>query len=132
MVSRLARLFVGVLLLAGTTAALVAAAPQSASAVNFFGDACQGSGADSAACSGSGNDNISGTDGIILRAAALLSIIAGITAVVMIIVAAMMFITAAGDSNKIGNAKKIITYTVVGLVVIFLARAIVVFVVNNV
>jgi len=106
-------------------------APQTASAVNFLGDACQGAGANSAACQARG-ESISGSNGIILRAAAMLSLVAGVVAVIMIIIAAIMFITAAGDSNKISNAKKVITYTVVGLVIIFLARVIVAFLVGNV
>lgn len=102
------------------------------SAVNFFGDACTGSGKDSAACSGSGADTISGSDGIIIRAAELVSIVAGIAAVLIIMIAGIMFMTANGDSGKISTAKNAITYAVVGIVIIFLARTIVVFVVNNI
>lgn len=120
------------LALAGVFALAILVNPQPALAVNFFGDACNGAGSGAAACSGSGADNISGTDGIILRAAALISIVAGIAAVIVIMIAGIMFITAAGDSGKISTAKNTITYAVVGLVVIVLARAIVVFVVSNV
>lgn len=108
-----------------------ATVPQIASAVDFFGGACQGAAADSAACSGNG-DTITGTNGIILRAAGLLSVLAAVAAVIGIMIAAIMFITANGDSSKISNAKQMIIYIVVGLLVIFAARAIVVFVVNNV
>lgn len=107
-------------------------APQNAAAVDFFGGLCQGAGQGTAACSGDGKDNISGTDGVILKAAELVSIIAGIAAVIVIMIAAIMFITAGGDAGKISNAKKTIVYAVVGLVVIVLARTIVIFVIGNV
>lgn len=125
--SRLATLFVAV---AGTCT-IVVAVPQVASAVNFFGDACKGSGADSAACS-TDTDDISGPDGIILRVAGLVALIAGVAAVIVIMVGAVMFVTADGDSGKLSNARKTIAYAVVGLIVIVLARTVVVFVINNV
>ncbi len=109
-----------------------AVTPHTASAsVNLFGDPCR---ADSSSplCGANGSDNISGTNGIILRAASLLSIIAGITAVIMIMLAGIMFVTAAGDSSKISTAKKTLTYAIVGLIVIVLARTIVIFVVSRV
>jgi hypothetical protein len=106
--------------------------PQSASALDFFGGACSGAGSASAACSGNGNDNISGKNGIILRATELVSIIAGIAAIIVIMIAGIMFVTAGGDSNRISTAKNTIIYSVVGLVVIVLARTIVIFVVTRV
>jgi hypothetical protein len=115
----------------GAVLLLVALAPQSAAAVEFFGGLCEGAGSGTAACSG-GNEEISGTNGIILRATELVSIIAGIAAVIIIMIAGIMFITAAGDSNKISTAKKTIVYAVVGLVVIVLARTIVTFVIGNI
>jgi len=104
----------------------------SAAAFDFFGGVCTGAGSDSAACNKAGQKNITGTQGVILRAASLLAIIASVAAVIVILIAGMMFITAGGDSSKISSAKNTITYTVVGLIVIFLARAIVIFVVNRV
>lgn len=111
---------------------LVAVTPQKAAAVDFFGGLCQGAGNGTAACSGNGQDNISGTNGVILKAAGLVSIIAGIAAVIAIMIAGIMFMTAAGDSSKISTAKKTIVYAVVGLVVIVLARTIIIFVIGNI
>lgn len=110
----------------------VSAAPQTALAVDFFGGACSGAGSGSAACSGNGSDTITGTNGIILKAASLMSIIAGIAAVLVIMISGFLFITAGGDSNKISTAKNSLIYAIVGLVVIVLARAIVIFVVSRV
>ncbi len=111
---------------------LTAAAPHKAAAVDFFGGLCSGAGRGTAACSGNGQDNISGTNGVILKAAGLLSIIAGIAAVITIMIAGIMFMTAAGDAGKISSAKKTIVYAVVGLVVIVLARTIITFVIGNI
>ena len=105
---------------------------QPASAVDLFGNVCKGSGKNSAACSGNGQDNISGTNGVILKAANLIAIIAAITAVIMIMIGGFMMITAGGDTNRSGTGRKTITYTVVGLIVIALARTIVAFVVTRV
>jgi len=46
-------------------------------------------------------------------------------AVLMIVVGGVMFLTAAGDPGRIGNAKKMLTATVIGLLIIFLAWLIV-------
>lgn len=123
------------LLLPLLIAGIMFAAPVSqVGAVDLFGGQCQAgqAGANSAACSGNGDDTISGTDGIILRAAALLSIVASIAAILVIMIAGIIFITAGGDSGKVSNARNMIIYSIVGLIVIFLARTIVAFVVTNV
>lgn len=127
---RLSRLVACLAVVAALATFVVVAAPQAVSAIDYLRDACKGAGASSAACSG--KDTITGSGGIILRAAELLSIVAGIVGVIVIMFAGFAFITAGGDSGKITTAKQTITYTVVGLVVIFLARAIVIFVVNAV
>jgi hypothetical protein len=105
---------------------------QSVSAINLFGDVCKGAGSGSAACSGNGKDTISGSNGVILRAANLLSIIAGVAAVIMIMIGGFMMITGAGDSSRIGTGRKTIIYAIVGIIVIVLARTIVAFVVTRV
>lgn len=116
----------------GSLVIVLALGTNTVSAVNFFGEACKGTGSSSAACSGNGSDNISGTGGIILQAASLIAIIAGIAAVIMIIIGGFMFVTAGGDSSKVSNARNTIIYSVVGLIVIVLARTIVGFVVTRV
>jgi hypothetical protein len=131
MTRRLRILLVGSLLAVGFSGLALLASPQAA-AVNLFGNACSGAGRDSAACSGSGADTITGTDGIIIKAAELVSIVAGIAAVLVIMLAGIMFMTANGDSGKISTAKSALTYAIVGILIVFLARTIVVFVVNSI
>ena len=104
---------------------------QTAGAVDFFGDACE-QGSDSTVCDANGQDNISGNNGVILRAANLIAIISGIAAVIMIIIGGFMMVTAGGDSSRLSSAKKTIIYSIVGLIVILLARLIVGFVVTRV
>lgn len=134
---RLAVYFIRLAVVAVSSLAIVMAfGAQPALAVDFFpgsnpDDVCSGAAADSAACSGTGDDILTGNDGVILRAAELIAIVAGIAAVITIIIAGIMFITASGDANKISTAKKTVIYAVVGLLVIVLARAIVIFVVGN-
>jgi hypothetical protein len=108
---------------------------QTAGAINLFGDACDQPGADqSSVCSADDQDNISGSDGdgIVLQAASLIAVVAGVTAVIMIAIGGFMMITAGGDSQKVGTARKTIIYAVVGLVVIILARSIIGFVVTHI
>jgi hypothetical protein len=55
----------------------------------------------------------------------------GLIAVVMILYGGFMWMTAGGNEDKVSTAKKIITAAVIGLIVILLAWAIVIFVVNS-
>lgn len=112
---------------------VVSLVPAAASAIDLLPDTtCHSRAADAPACDPDGSDNITGTDGIIQRATNLISIVAGIAAVIGIIIGGFMFVTAGGDSGRIGTAKKTITYSVVGLIIIALARTIIVFVISRV
>lgn len=111
---------------------VVSLVPAAASATELLDPACQGRAADAPACDPDGSDNITGPDGVIQKAANLLSIIAGIAAIIGIIIGGFLFVTAAGDSGKVSSAKKTITYCVVGLIIIALARTIIVFVISRV
>lgn len=55
---------------------------------------------------------------------------AALIAVIMIIVAGYKFITSAGDADKIDSAQKTLTASIIGLVIIFIARLLVEFVVK--
>ncbi len=77
-------------------------------------------------------DPVSGDDGIISKAANMLAVAAAIIAVIVIIVAGITMMTSNGDAGKITNSRNAIIYTVVGLLVIIIARTIVVFVLAKV
>jgi type IV secretory pathway VirB2 component (pilin) len=55
--------------------------------------------------------------------------LAGIVAVITIIIGGILYTTSAGDSGNITKAKNLITYAVVGLVIVFAAFAITNFVI---
>lgn len=55
----------------------------------------------------------------------------GLIAVIMILYGGFVWLTAGGNEDKVGSAKKIISAAIVGLIVILLSWAIVTFVVNS-
>lgn len=57
---------------------------------------------------------------------------AGIIAVIMIMVAGINYVLAAGDAGKLGKAKTMLIYTIIGLLVVVLSGAIVNFVVGGI
>lgn len=61
----------------------------------------------------------------------ILSIIVGAVAVLAVVLSGFKYITAGGDSNKVGSAKSTLVYALVGLAVAVLAQAIVRFVLTN-
>lgn len=101
-----------------------------------LGQACVGQ-PNAAACQesaeGQGEENpVSGSDGVIIRAANLIALATGVIAVVIIIIAGITTTLSAGDAGKIKSSRDAIIYAAVGPVVIALARTIVVFIVNRV
>ena len=48
--------------------------------------------------------------------------VAIVVAPLLAVIAGFYFITAAGDPNKVKTAKNIITYTLIGLAIVFLAK----------
>lgn len=61
----------------------------------------------------------------------MLSIVAGIIAVIMVIISGLKYITSQGDSNKIASAKNSLIYAIVGLVIVAAAQIIVQFVIRT-
>jgi cytochrome bd-type quinol oxidase subunit 2 len=61
----------------------------------------------------------------------LLSVVAGVAAVIMIIVAGLRYVTSGGKEEGIKNAKNTIMYAIIGLVIVALAQLIVHFVLHN-
>jgi hypothetical protein len=61
----------------------------------------------------------------------LISIIAGVAAVIMIVVAGLRFVTSNGDSNKVAGARSAIIYAIIGLIVVALSQVVVQFVLSH-
>ena len=55
----------------------------------------------------------------------------GVIAIVIILYGGFVWLTSAGNEEKVGQAKKIITAGIVGLIIIFISYAIAVFVINQ-
>jgi hypothetical protein len=101
-------------------------------ATNVFSEACKAKGSRaSAACQQTGADPLTGKNGIITKATALISYLAGVCSILLILVSAFLYVTADGDSSKIQSARTTLIYALVGLVVIGVAQGIIIFVLNN-
>jgi hypothetical protein len=82
-------------------------------------------------CDANGTPTITSIDQVGLFVANIVRIIIAISgslAVITLLVAALYYITATGDSGRIGTAKNIIQNTVIGLVVILISYAVVTFI----
>jgi len=69
--------------------------------------------------------------GIIFRAIQYILAFLGVVAVVIILYAGFMWMTAAGNDEKVGKAKKTLISGVIGLVIVLLAYAIATFVIER-
>lgn len=77
-------------------------------------------------------DGTSNLEGIIKVGLNLLSIVAGVAAVIMFIIAGLRYITSSGDSAGVSGAKNTLVYAIVGLTIVALAQLIVKFVIDEV
>jgi hypothetical protein len=68
---------------------------------------------------------------IIKVAADIIAILTGVSAVIFIILGGLTMVTSSGNTEAVGNARKRITYAVVGLVVVSLAWTIITFVTDK-
>jgi hypothetical protein len=110
----------------------------------FSDDLCDGATGDdpstpdvnetSTVCAERGNtDNpLTGTTGLLLRAASLITVIIGIASFIIIIYGSIKYITSGGEPASVENAKNTVMYALVGIVVALASQAIIVFVVNNI
>lgn len=102
-------------------------APQ-ANAVDIIGESCKG-GVSSELCQAD-KENIE-TDGTIKTAVDVLMFLLGVVAVISIIIGGIIYTTSNGDSSKLTQAKNIILYAVVGLVVALMSWGIVRFILEQ-
>ncbi|HET7320743.1 MAG TPA: hypothetical protein VFI84_04140 [Candidatus Saccharimonadales bacterium] len=106
--------------------------PVAAQAFSPFGGVDCSKASDSAVCSEHSSGNpLTGPDGVIVKAANIVAIIAGIAAVILIIIGGLKYVTSGGDSNAVGSAKNTVLYALVGLVVIAVAKILITFVVSR-
>jgi hypothetical protein len=68
---------------------------------------------------------------VIKTAVQILSLIAGIAAIIMIVLAGFKYITSAGEASRVANAKNTLIYALVGIVIAALAQFLVHFVLTQ-
>lgn len=86
-------------------------------------------GAEAARCDGCPS-NLFGETGIFRQITSTILYIVGIIAVIMLIWGGIRYVVSGGDAKKVTDAKNTVLYAIIGLIVAFLAFAIVNFVVN--
>ncbi len=85
-------------------------------------------GAEAARCDGCPSD-LFGNTGVFKQVTNTILYIVGIIAVIMLIVGGIKYVISGGDSKKVTDAKNTVLYAIIGLVIAFLAFAIVNFVI---
>ena len=85
-------------------------------------------GAQAAQCDGCPSD-LFGDTGVFRQITNTILYIAGIIAVIMLIIGGIKYVISGGDSKKVTDAKNTVLYAIIGLIVCFLAFAIVNFVI---
>jgi hypothetical protein len=71
------------------------------------------------------------TNSVLETSINLLSVIAGIIAVVMLIIAGVKFITSGGDAGKVASARNTALYAIIGVVIVAVSQALVFFVIDS-
>ena len=74
--------------------------------------------------------NLFGDTGVFKQVTNTILYIVGIIAVVMLIIGGIKYVVSGGDSKKVTDAKNTVLYAIIGLVIAFLAFAIVNFVIS--
>ena len=86
-------------------------------------------GAEAARCDGC-PENLFGNSGVFKQITNTILYIVGVVAVIMLIIGGVKYVISGGDSKKVTDAKNTVLYAIIGLVIAFLAFAIVNFVVS--
>ena len=109
---------------------------------SYATDINQGNGQIDSICSGVSNSSycqdagnptnrIYGKDGVIVTASYIISIIAGVAAVIMIVIGGIRFMVSGGDPNSVASARNSIIFALVGLVVIVASESLFLFVIGK-
>ncbi len=86
-------------------------------------------GAEAARCDGCPAD-LFGDAGVFKQVTNTILYIVGIVAVIMLIIGGIRYVISGGDSKKVTDAKNTVLYAIIGLIISFLAFAIVNFVIS--
>lgn len=86
-------------------------------------------GAEAARCDGCPED-LFGNNGVFKQVTNTILYIVGIIAVIMLIIGGIKYVISGGDAKKVTDAKNTVLYAIIGLIIAFLAFAIVNFVIS--
>ena len=86
-------------------------------------------GAQAARCDGC-PENLFGDTGVFKQVTNIVLYIVGVIAVIMLIIGGIKYVVSGGDAKKVTDAKNTVLYAIIGLVIAFLAFAIVNFVIS--
>jgi hypothetical protein len=106
-----------------------------AQAVNPYGNLCQNGAQDSAVCTQQAQQSsnpFSGQDSLVDKIVNILSIAAGIIAVVMVMVGGLQMITSTGDAEKFARGRKTLIFAGIGLLIVLMSRLIIGFVLGKI
>jgi len=114
------------ILILGAVIGISFAVPATTYAASVIAEQCQGD-TESRVCKNQNSD----PNALIKTIVNVLLYIVGAISVVMLIVGGLLYATSAGDSGRVTTAKNTVMYAIVGLIVSFVAFAIVQFVFNT-
>lgn len=117
-------------LLVGLTG--VPAASAYAAGPNLFNSACNGNTSAAVCGQQTTSDPLTGPNGVVPKVTRVVAMFAGAVAVIIMITGGFMYVLSGGDSGKVSRAKDTIIYAAVGLAVIALGQAVVIFVLDKV
>jgi hypothetical protein len=115
----------------GLLLCLLAPVGVASAAYDPLGDACDANANKSAACEPSGEDPLTGKNGVFRKVSLVIAVIGGVVAIIIIIIAGLQFATSGGDPQKVASARTAILGAVIGLVVIAAAQGIVMLVLRE-
>lgn len=75
---------------------------------------------------------LTGKDGLIIKIARIVGVIAGAAAVIIIIISGLRYVLSAGDTKQATDSRNALLYSLIGLVIIVIAESIISFVINRV
>ena len=87
-------------------------------------------GAEAARCDGC-PENLFGDGGVFKQVTNIVLYIVGVIAVIMLIIGGIKYVVSGGDAKKVTDAKNTVLYAIIGLIIAFLAFAIVNFVITS-
>lgn len=110
--------------------------PTTTQAFSFFksgsGQICNGDSSSSPVCQKPSNPNKNPVVDIIRTATSIVALLAGVLAVIMIIISGLTLVTSGGNQEAVTNSRKRITNSIIGLVIVALAWAIIRFVTDTI